>query len=159
MAHNGETDGGRWRPVWWAAAGAVAGGAATAFAVLLMAIATIVVLAASQRDEEVVLSRNEATQDPSGARIWQGAMLNRTDRPYQDVSVAILFRDRDGAPVAWTGGRVDRLEPGESLDLQAPLPAGAADMQMYSLRWRNAGHSAELGPYKPWPFGYVQAPD
>jgi hypothetical protein len=159
MANNGESGGGRWRPVWWAAGGAVVGGAAVALAVLFMAAATIVVLAARNRDDQVVLSRNEIVEDGAGGRSWRGAMTNRTGESYQDVSVAILFRDAQGMPLGWTSGQADVLGGGESIDLQAPLPAGAADMQMYALRWRDAGDRIAFGPYKPWAFGYLQEPD
>lgn len=158
MADTGEGVG-RWRPVWWTAAGAVAGGAATALAVLVMAAATIVVLSARNRDDQVVLSRNEIVEDGAGGRSWRGAMTNRTAESYQDVSVAIVFRDADGAPVGWTSGQADMLGGGESIALEAALPGGAADMQMYALRWRDAGDRMEFGPYRPWAFGYVQDPD
>lgn len=159
MANTGEGGGGRWRPVWWAAAGAVVGGAATALAVLLMAAATIVVLAARNRDDQVVLSRNEIVETGAGGRSWRGAMTNRTAESYQDASVIILFRDAEGAPVGWTAGQADVLGGGESIDLEAALPDDAADLQVYSLRWRDAGDRIAFGPYKPWAFGYLQQPD
>ena len=159
MATNGESGGGLWRPVWWAATGAVVGGAAVALSVLVLAAATMVVLAARNRDDQVVLSRNEIVENGAGGRSWRGAMTNRTDEAYQDVSVVILFRDAQGRPVSWTAGDVDILGGGESMALEAALPAEAADMQVYALRWRDAGDRIAFGPYKPWAFGYLQTPD
>ena len=65
-------------------------------------------------------------------------------------------KQRDGQPVGKTSGRADRLEPGEELNLQAPLPSQAESMQVYSLQWRTGDVGRLLGPWAPWPFGYLQ---
>jgi hypothetical protein len=68
----------------------------------------------------------------------------------------ILFLDNDGKPVGQARGGADRLDPGETFHFQAPLPAAAAHMQVYQLRWaREGGPRIALGPYRPWSFGYV----
>ena len=78
------------------------------------------------------------------------------DSLYREVAVTIRFLDRDGQPVGETSGRADRLEPGEELKLQAPLPSQAESMQVYALQWRTGDVGRLLGPWAPWPFGYLQ---
>lgn len=68
----------------------------------------------------------------------------------------VLFLDPEGKPVGQARGGADRLDPGETFHLQAPLPEDAARMQVYQLRWTGpGGGSLTLGPYRSWPFGYV----
>ena len=123
---------------------------------IVLPLLVLYVIAATDDDENVVLTRNDVATDASGVRTWRGTMMNRTDSLYREVAVTIRFLDRDGQPVGETSGRADRLEPREELNLQAPLPSRAESMQVYSLQWRTDDVGRLLGPWAPWPFGYLQ---
>src|SRR5690606_8246841 len=97
---------------------------------------SILVMDAADDRDHVVLTRNEVAAAAAGDRIWRGAFTNVADRAYRDVDVRIRFLDRLGTPVGEVSGRIAGLRPGERLDLEAPLPAGAAALQVYALRWR-----------------------
>ena len=126
-------------------------------ALLLLAAAAMFVMAATDDTDNIALSRNEVARTPSGERIWRGTMWNHTDSLYTDLDAVILFLDRDGKPVGQARGSAARLDPGETFHLQAPLPADAARIQVYQLRWTGPGGGrAVLGPYRPWEFGYLQ---
>lgn len=133
--------------------------AVSAAAVLLPLIALWVLAVRAGDDEIVTVARNEVVQDGTGNRLWRGAMLNRADTDYREVAVTIRFLDKDGRTVGETSARTDVLGAGQMLPLEAPLPASAVRMQMYSLQWR-AGKDRTInglfGPYKPWEFGYLQ---
>jgi hypothetical protein len=136
----------RW-PKWaWAAAAAV----------ILLPLAVLYVLAATSPDENIVLSRNEVVQQPSGERLWRGTYWNHSDSLYTDLDVVLLFIDKDGKPVGQVEGEAARLDPGEVFHLEARLPPAAQQVRMYQLRWTSYGNSVVLGPFPPWPFGYVQ---
>ena len=141
----------RWRR--WA----IAGWAIAALLVVLPLLA-IFLMAVGAADENVVLTRNDVVQEGPRARSWRGAMTNVTDNVFRDVSVQILFVDRNGHAVGSTRGRAARLDPGEGLNLEARLPAQATGMQVYSLRMLigpQGDEGAVMGPYARWPFGYV----
>ena len=151
MANRGEDRAGkRWRR------SAIAGW--TSAATLIAApLAAMFVMAATAADENVVVSRNEIVRTAPGQRTWRGSFFNQTGNVYTDVSAVILFLDGQGVPVGQATGRAARLGPGESLDMRATLPPGAARMQMYALRWRlGDAQPVALGPYAPWPFGRIQ---
>ena len=116
---------------------------------IVLPLLVLYVIAATDDDENVVLTRNDVATDASGARTWHGTMMNRTDSLYREVAVAIRFLDRDGQPVGETSGRAGRLEPGEELNLQAPLPSQAESIQVYSLQWRTGDVRRLLGPWAP----------
>jgi len=113
--------------------------------------------AAGEDDGSVALTRNEIARGSAGDQMWHGAFTNRTGDLHRNLYVEIRFLDRRGRRLGSVGGRAERLEPGESLTLDVPLPAQAASVQLSALRWRMRDVHAELGPYKPWPFGYLQA--
>jgi hypothetical protein len=122
----------------------------------VLALMTMFVMAATDDDDNIALSRNEVVQAPTGGRIWRGTFWNHTDSLYTDLDAIILFVDSDGRPVGQAQGAAAKLDPGEVFHLESPLPAGAARMQVYRLRWRReGGPRAALGPYQPRPFGYV----
>jgi hypothetical protein len=123
---------------------------------LLLPLAILYVLAATSPDENIVLSRNEVVHQPSGERLWRGTYWNHSDSLYTDLDVVILFIDKDGKPVGQARGEAARLDPGEVFHLEARLPREALQIRMYQLRWTSYGNSAVLGPFQPWPFGYVQ---
>ncbi|MGH3626197.1 MAG: FxLYD domain-containing protein [Sciscionella sp.] len=132
---------------------------AVALAVVLLPGVGLWVIAVHGGDDEIVtLARNEVVQDASGGRIWRGAMLNTGDE-YYDVEVRIRFLDQDNNTVGEISARADVLGSKKILPLEAPLPASAARMQMYSLHWR-AGKKFSVGnlfgAYQPWEFGYLQ---
>ena len=113
-------------------------------------------LAATDPGENIALSRNEVERSASGQRTWMGTFWNHSDSLYTELDAVILFIDKDGKPVGQASGSADRLNPGEIFHLSAPLPAEAERVQIYQLRWTSdSGHRAVLGPYRPWPFGYV----
>lgn len=126
---------------------------------LLLAFAAMFVMAATDDTDNIALSRNEVVRNPDGGRIWRGTMWNHTDSLYTDLDTVILFLDRENRPVGQTRGGARRLDPGETFHIEAPLPADAARMQIYQLRWRTGEDGAAravLGPYRPWEFGYLQ---
>lgn len=132
--------------------------AAWAAAALLVALPFLAmwVAVATSDDENIVLSRNEVVRSAAGTRTWHGTYWNHSDSLYTALDVVILFVDRDGKPVGQARGAAARLDPGETFHLAAPLPAGAERIQMYQLRWTTGDVSVVLGPWRPWPFGYVQ---
>jgi len=114
-------------------------------------------MAAGEDDDSIVLTRNDVVRGATGDPVWRGAFTNRTDSLHRNLYVEIRFLDRRGRAVGSVGGRAERLEPGESMALDVPLPTQATSVQLSALRWRMRDVHAELGPYKPWPFGYLQA--
>jgi hypothetical protein len=125
-------------------------------ALLVLAFMAMFVMAATDDTDNIALSRNQVVQAPSGQRIWRGTFWNHSDSLYTELDTVVLFLDKDGKPVGQARGGADRLDPGETFHFQAPLPAEAARMQVYQLRWaREGGPRIALGPYRPWPFGYL----
>jgi hypothetical protein len=118
-------------------------------------VLTTFVLGATDPTENIALSRNQLVSAPAGQRIWRGTFWNHSDSLYTDLDAVVLFLDGAGKPVGQARGGADRFDPGEIFHLSAPLPAGAARMQVYQLRWTSGDHRAVLGPYRSWPFGYV----
>ena len=82
-------------------------------AIIMLPLLVLFVMAATDDDENIVLARNDVVTDASDARVWFGAMMNRTDSPYREIAVTVRFLDRDDRPVGEVRGRADRLEPGE----------------------------------------------
>ena len=150
MARNVKTSNG-WRERQW-----VIPAWTVVAALIVLPLLALFVMAATDDDENVVLSRNDVVTDALGTRTWHGTMMNRTDSQYREVAVTIRFLDQNGQPVGETSGRADRLEPGDKLDLQVPLPAQAESIQVYSLQWRTGKVGRLLGPWAPWQFGYLQ---
>ena len=111
---------------------------------------------AADRRDDLVLSRNEVTQEALGGRTWFGGLANAGDGVLADVSVHIRFHDRAGRPVGTPlGARAARLEPGAVLHLQARLPAEAAGLSLHALRWTGGGRLVALGPSEPLAFGVL----
>lgn len=129
---------------------------AAAALLMLPPLLVLWVIAATNPDENIVLSRSEIVRTASGERIWLGAFWNHSDSLYTDLDAVILFLDADNKPVGQARGGAARLDPGETFPLRARLPAAAARIQMYQLRWSSGGAHAVLGPWRPWEFGYVQ---
>ena len=140
----------RWRR--WALAGW-----ALAAALIVLPTAALFVMAATDDEENIVLARNEVVAAPGGMRAWRGTFWNHSDSLYTKLDTVILFVDAQGKPVGQARGGSPRLDPGEAFHIEAPLPERAARMQVYQLRWTGpGGGSVALGPYRAWPFGYVQ---
>jgi len=139
----------RWRRLVWG----------VAVAAVLLPLADLWVTAVHGGDDEIVtLARNDVVPSAGGGRIWRGAMLNTGDE-YYDVDVRIRFLDANNDTVGETSAHANVLGSKELLQLEAPLPASAARMQVYSLHWR-AGKAFSVGrlfgAYQPWEFGYLQ---
>lgn len=87
-------------------------------------------------------------------------MGNTTDSQYREIAVTIRFLDANDQTVGEIRAGAAVLEPGESLDLEAKLAPQAAAVQVFSLEWRTGRKDKKtdppLGPWAPWPFGYVQ---
>ena len=125
-------------------------------ALAFTAFAAMFVMAATDPTDNIALSRNKVVRTLAGERVWRGTLWNHSDSLYTDLDAVVLFLDRDGRPVGQARGAARRLDPGEGFHLEARLPAGASRMQIYQMRWTTEGrHRAVLGPYHPWPFGYV----
>lgn len=124
-------------------------------ALLVTALGTAYVVAATDPTENIALSRNEVVEMDGKERLWKGTFWNHSDSLYTGLDAVILFLDRQGLPVGQAEGAADRLDPGETFHIEATLPAAASHMRIYRLRWTSGGHRADLGPYRPWPFGHV----
>lgn len=115
---------------------------------------------ATDDDGNIALVRNDLSESISGARTWHGTMGNTTDSQYREIVVTIRFLDSNDQAVGEVSGSAEVLEPGESFDLQAPLPPQAVAMQVYSLEWVTGRNHKKtdppLGPWAPWPFEHVQ---
>jgi hypothetical protein len=117
-------------------------------AFILLLLAAMFVMAATDDTDNIALSRNQVVRTASGERIWKGTFWNHTDSLYTRLDAVVLFVDKDGKPVGQARGGAPRLNPGEVFHLQAPLPADAARMQVYQLRWSTGtnGPLVSLGP-------------
>lgn len=134
---------------------------ATILGLILVPMAVLWAILATDDGSNIALVRNDVTQNSSGIRTWQGEMGNTTDSQYREIAVEIRFLDGNDQQVGEVSGGADVLEPGKSFKLQAPLPAQAQAVQVYSLTWVTGRNDKKtdppLGPWAPWPFGHVQA--
>lgn len=109
-----------------------------------------------QDDEILALVRNEAAADATGQRAWSGSFVNTNDRTLRDVAVSVDFLDSHDQPIGKTDAEAAELPFGARLDLQAPLPVGAAKIRIHSVEWRMGEKTAVMGPFRePWEFGYL----
>ena len=109
-----------------------------------------------QNDEILALSRNEVVTDATGQRSWAGSFVNTHERTLRDVAVTVDFLDSGNRTVGKAEGEAAELVFGGRLTLQAPLPADAVRLRIYSVQWRLDQTAALMGPFrKPWEFGYV----
>jgi len=131
-------------------------GFALATGLALLPLVVLYILAATDDGENIVLVRNEVSTFADGETRWNGTMMNWTDSVYRDIDVTIRFLDGQDRALGETFGSVARLAPREQLALEAPLPTGAEQVQIYSLHWKTGSVERDLGPYAAWPFGYVQ---
>jgi hypothetical protein len=144
----------RYRRRWRRLVGAVVAGI-----IVLPVVAMWLFIVSHDDDEIVTVVRNEIVQDDAGGRRWRGAMLNTADTEYREVAVTFRFLDKDGRKVGQASASADVLGSGQMLPLEAPLPASAVRMQMFSLYWRRGRDFRDerlFGPYTPWEFGYLQ---
>ncbi|MBY8825199.1 FxLYD domain-containing protein [Sphingomonas colocasiae] len=120
------------------------------------ALAALLVLAAGRdgTGDRIALTGNRLAFGPDGAPLWIGAFTNRAGRLYRDVAVAVRFLDREGRILGRASAHADRLAPGESFDLTAPLPMGAQAVQLVAMHWRHRAARASLGP---WPLQVLGA--
>jgi len=109
-----------------------------------------------QNDEILALIRNEVVIDPAGQRSWAGTFVNTSDKTLRDVAVTVDFLDSQDRTVGKAKAEAAELPGNVRLDLQAPLPADAVRLRIYSVQWRNDGTAALMGPFRePWEFGYL----
>jgi hypothetical protein len=109
-----------------------------------------------QNDEILALIRNEVVTDAAGQRTWAGSFVNTNDRTLRDVAVTVDFLDGRDRTVGKAEAEAAELPFNRQLDLQAPLPAGAVRLRIYSVQWRMDGTAALMGPFRePWEFGYL----
>lgn len=100
---------------------------------------------------DLALTDGELLRGESGAPRWRGALSNLGAEACRDLSVEIRFLDRRGALTGEVSARASWLAAGSRLDLEAALPEGAVELQLYALRWRTRDASIELGPFRPRP--------
>lgn len=109
-----------------------------------------------QDDEILALVRNEVLTDAANQRIWAGSFVNTNDSTLRDVAVTVNFLDSGNGIVGKVEAKAAELPFRGRLDLQAPLPASAVRLRIYSVQWRMDGHAALMGPFRePWEFGYL----
>jgi hypothetical protein len=120
-----------------------------------------------QDDEILALVRNEVTTNAAGQRAWSGSFVNTNSRILRDVAVTVDLLDSQNRTVGKTEAKATELPFGARLNLEAPLPADAARMRIYSVQWRMDRTSADkwllrapaaalMGPFRePWEFGYL----
>ena len=112
-----------------------------------------------QNDEILALVRNEVVMDAAGQRTWTGSFVNTNERTLRDVAVTVDLLDSENRTVAKAEAEAAELTTGKRLNLQAPLPADAVRLRIYSVQWRmDQGPAALMGPFRiPWEFGYLMA--
>lgn len=120
-----------------------------------------------QDDEILALVRNDVVADTAGKRTWAGSFVNTNDRTLRDVGVTVDFLDSQNRTVGKADAKADELRLGARLNLQAPLPADAVRLRIYSVQWRMDRTAADrwlrgipgaalMGPFRePWEFGYL----
>jgi len=109
-----------------------------------------------QDDEILALSRNDVVTGTAGQRTWIGSFVNTNEKPLRDVGVTVDFLDSANRPVGKVEAKAAELTFGSRLDLQAPLPADAVRLRIYSVQWRMDGRGVLMGPFRePWEFGYL----
>jgi len=109
-----------------------------------------------QNDEILALIRNDVVTDAAGQRSWVGTFVNTNEKTLRDVAVTVDFLDSRNQTVGRAKAEALELPGDAALDLQAPLPADAARLRIYSVQWRRDGTAALMGPFRePWEFGYL----
>jgi hypothetical protein len=111
-----------------------------------------------QTDEILALIRNEVVTGAAGQRTWAGTFVNTDDRTMRDVAVTVDFLDTENLTVGKAKADAAELPSDGLLELQAPLPADAVRLRIYSVQWRMGRANALMGPFRvPWEFGYLMA--
>jgi hypothetical protein len=127
-------------------------------ALVVLALLVLWFLVVHQDDEILALVRNEVVTDAGGERTWVGSFVNTNDRSLRDVAVTVDFVDGQGRTVGRARADAAELPFGARLEMQAPLPAGAAKLRIYSVQWRMGRSAALMGPFREsWDFGYLMA--
>ena len=109
-----------------------------------------------QDDEILALVRNEVVTNAAGQRTWAGSFVNTNDETLRDVAVTVDFLDSGNRAVGKSEASAAVLPFNERLELQAPLPASAVRLRIYSVQWRMGGSGVLIGAFAdPWEFGYV----
>jgi len=109
-----------------------------------------------QDDEILALIRNDVVTSPAGQRTWAGSFINTNERTLRDVAVTVDFLDGQDRTVAKAEAEAAELPFSARLNVEAPLPADAVRLRIYSVQWRMDGTGALMGPFRePWEFGYL----
>jgi hypothetical protein len=136
-------------------------------ALVVLPILVLWFMVVHQNDEILALIRNDVVTEAEGQRTWAGSFVNTNGRTLRDVAVTVNFLDRQDRTVGKAEAQAAELRFGARLDLQAPLPADAVRLRIYSVQWRmdrtdadrwlrRAPAAALMGPFRePWEFGYV----
>jgi len=122
----------------------------------LMGLSIVVDEAVNERDD-IVLSHSEVIDGGAGGSVWRGALTNLAADGCRDLMVEMRFLDRNGRLLGELRRRAAALGVGRRFDLEAALPSGAVDLQIYALRWRSGDASIELGPFRPRELGRLPA--
>jgi hypothetical protein len=131
---------------------------------LLVALAVLAILVmwmriVHQDDEILALVRNDVVTNAAGQRTWAGSFVNTNDNALRDVAVAVDFLDSQNHAVGRANAQATELSFKARLDLEAPLPADAVRLRVYSVQWRMGSKAVLMGPFRdPWEFGYLMAP-
>jgi len=115
----------------------------------LMGLSILVDEPDRERDA-LALTSSEVTERLA-SRLWRAVLTNVGLEPCRGLAAEVRFLDRAGGISARLDARAATLAPGGGLKLEAILPADAAQMQIYALRWRTGAASIELGPFSPQP--------
>lgn len=139
-------------------------------ALLLLMILVMWFKVVHQADEILALVRNDVVTAAS-ERTWHGSFVNTNSRTLRDLAVTVELLDAGNRTVSTVKSESRELPFGSRLVLQAPLPAEAVRMRIYSVQWRmdrsgvdrwlrRASGAELMGPFPPWEFGYlmVEAP-
>jgi len=131
-----------------------------ASALIIVPLLILWMLLATNDDDNIALVGNTLSVE-GDQRVWSGRVGNVTDSEYRKILIELRFLDGEGAPVHSLSASHARLMPHESFSLQTELPADAVSVRVWSLEWEtgrsNKRTDPPLGPWAPWPFGYVQA--
>ncbi len=125
-------------------------------AVVILPILVMWFRVVHQDDEILALIRSDVVTEGAGQRIWAGSFVNTNDRSLRDVAVTVDFLDVQDRTVGKADAEAAELPFNTRLNLQAPLPANAVKLRIYSVQWRMGKTGVLMGPFRePWEFGYL----
>lgn len=126
-------------------------------ALILLPLFVFWMMVVHQEDEILALSRNEVVTTAQDIRTWHGAFFNKAGMEMRDVAATVHFLDSNDQVVGEATAEAAALPADRQLTLQAPLPAAAVKLRIYSVQWRSDSMRVLVGPFRePWQFGYLQ---